>query len=183
MKLSHSFKQRTAVAVSALAIVVAVLAALMIWNDSSGSSDAGPKASGGDDGGFDSSLRDTVQTDPNASDFTSSDDPLNPVTVGSSDPFAGAFGDNKLHTVTLRATSDGAMSTGYRFRHHKGDGSQVVSKSLTITRQVRGSLPVGQIGVQVLSNATWATCSVTIDGTEVSSHRANGPGHVVVCTG
>ena len=98
-------------------------------------------------------------------------------------PFATGYGDSRLHTVTLSVSGDGALSIGYRFRDGKSGDSKVVNRSFSTTRSVHGPLPVAQIGVQVLSNASYATCSITIDGTTTTSHKSRiGPGHVVVCT-
>lgn len=115
------------------------------------------------------------------------------IAPGGDNPFAKSnkdtdqFGvsdiDNKLHTVTMTATSDGAMNIGYRFRGGHGDGAKIASRNFSFTNKVRGGLPVSQIGVQTLSNGSYVTCSITIDGVEVSSAKTTkGPGYVVVCT-
>jgi hypothetical protein len=107
-----------------------------------------------------------------------------PFGTGDGDAFGVSNTDNKLHTVTVSATSDGAMSIGYRFRGGNGDGFKVAGKTFSFTTKVRGGLPVTQIGVQILSNATYAACSITIDGVVTTTGKTTkGPGYVVVCTG
>lgn len=103
--------------------------------------------------------------------------------ISTDKPFASGFGDTRLHKVTVSVTGDGALNIGYRFRDGKDADSRVVTRSFSYTRSVHGPLPVVQIGVQVLYNATYATCSITIDGTTTVTRRsATGPGHIAVCT-
>lgn len=108
--------------------------------------------------------------------------PSKDLTDGLANPFSRSFGSNRLHTVTLRIVSDGAVNVGYRYRGGEGDGQQLANRSLTLTRTVRGPLPVAQVAVQVLSNATYAKCSISIDGIVVNSYTASGGGYVAVCT-
>ena len=100
------------------------------------------------------------------------------------DPFTRAAGsDNTVHDVVIRFVSDGGMYAGWRYRTKGGEGLKVASKSLTLSRKVRGGLPVAQAAVQTLSSATYSRCTIFVDGVEVSSQTAKGPNRVTVCLG
>lgn len=103
--------------------------------------------------------------------------------AGGSDPFAGTTSDGKLHKVVIRFTSDGAMYAGWRYRSKGGDGLQVGNRTLEVSKTVRGPLPVGQAAVQVLQTASYATCSIIVDGIVVTTQTAKGVNHVTVCVG
>lgn len=98
------------------------------------------------------------------------------------DPFASRAGDTRMHSVTITITADGAAYAGYRYRDGKRSDVRIVDRRFSITRSVRGPLPIVQIGVQVMSNSTWATCSIAIDGTTTNSQTVRGVNHVGVCT-
>lgn len=96
------------------------------------------------------------------------------------DPFGAGGTDNSVHTVTLTFTSDGAAYLGYKLRGGQSD-AKVVSKSYSVTRSVHGPLPVAYVVVQALSNATYATCTITIDGAVTNSETAKGRYNVIGC--
>lgn len=118
---------------------------------------------------------------PTSTPTPSQDNPLALLGKGAGDPFATTSGDTSKHRVTVTFTSDGSLYAGYRFRNG-GDGIQVADKTLTITRTVRGPLPVALAGVQALGNATYATCEIQVDGVTTIKQTAKGTNYVTVCT-
>jgi hypothetical protein len=170
------------IAIGAGVVLIAVAAITWIG---SGDSDNPPAASptstpaignGNDDGKF------TEHPKSGTSEVVSAGQ--NPFGKNAGNPFLPSDNRVGLHTVTVTATSDGAMNIGFRFRGGHGDGKKIAGETFSLTQKVRGGLPIGQIGVQVLYNATYATCSVLVDGVVVASGRTDeGPAHVVVCTG
>jgi hypothetical protein len=103
--------------------------------------------------------------------------------VGGTDPFAKSTGDDTPHKVQIKFTSDGALYAGWRYRTKGGEGVKVAEKSLTVGKTVRGGLPAAQAAVQVLRTATYATCTIYIDGVAVTTQTAKGANHVTVCVG
>ena len=71
---------------------------------------------------------------------------------------------------------------GWRFRGGD-DGVRVADKNMVINKSVRGPLPVAQLGVQVLSTATYVTCKISVDGVVVSTKTVRGANRVAVCVG
>lgn len=100
--------------------------------------------------------------------------------TGTRDPFAKAIGDSSIHKVTISVTSDGAVYVGYRYRSG-GTGLKVMDQTFSRTQNERGPLPVVELAVRVIGNSTYATCTVTIDGTKVVSQTAKGGGHITIC--
>ena len=117
---------------------------------------------------------------------TPSETPLTS-TVGNEDPLAGVrrFGiagdDNTPHKVTITLQSDGSMYIGYRF--YKGDeGYRYASKKISITDTVRGSRTIAQVGVIFQQNATYAECTISVDGVPIVTRTTKGTKHrVTVC--
>jgi len=103
--------------------------------------------------------------------------------TGAVDPFANASSDHTLHKVVIRFTSDGAMYAGWRYRSKGGDGSKIASRTLEVSKTVRGGLPVAQAAVQALQTSTYATCTIFVDGVAVTKQTAKGVNHVTVCVG
>lgn len=110
----------------------------------------------------------------------------------SSDPFKAkdgssffdtSTGGNEVRKVEIRFKSDGALYAGWRYRTKGGEGSKVASKSLTVSKTVKGGLPTAVAAVQALSTATYATCTIYVDGVVVSTQTAKGANHVTVCVG
>jgi hypothetical protein len=161
---------------------VALVAALMLLR---GSSDNPPVADPEANGGAGllqpgDQASENLATAPSA-DPSAGSSSLTGVFGG--DPFANDTGDNTLHKVVVRFTSDGALYAGWRYRTKGGEGLKVAEQSLTVGKTVRGSLPVAQAAVQVLGTSTYATCSISVDGVTVRSQTARGQNHVVVCVG
>ena len=118
------------------------------------------------------------------SDPTSSSPPLSgPLAdaLGSVGTF-GKGGDNTVHSFVMTASSDGGVYAGWRFRGGD-DGVRVADKNMVINKSVRGPLPVAQLGVQVLSTATYVTCKISVDGVVVSTKTVRGANRVAVCVG
>ncbi len=97
------------------------------------------------------------------------------------DPFKGTFDNKRFYDVTITVRSDGPVFIGYRFRSGT-EGPYVADRSKTITKRLRGPLPVAQVGVQVFSSSTYATCTIKIDGVTIAQGTAKGTNDVVVCT-
>jgi hypothetical protein len=160
---------------------VALVAALMLLRGNSNSPIADPESNGGagllqpgDQTSEDLTTVPSAEPSAGSSSLTG---------VLGSDPFANDTGDNTLHKVVVRFTSDGALYAGWRYRTKGGEGLKVAEQSLTVGKTVRGSLPVAQAAVQVLGTSTYATCSISVDGVTVRSQTARGQNHVVVCVG
>ncbi|GAA3512163.1 hypothetical protein GCM10022234_03420 [Aeromicrobium panaciterrae] len=108
-------------------------------------------------------------------------------TVGDEDPLAGVrrFGiagdDNTPHKVTITLQSDGSMYFGFRF--YKGDeGYRYASRKISITNTVRGSRTLVQVGVKYQQNATYAKCTISVDGVPIVSRSTKGTKYqVTVC--
>ncbi|KRC64405.1 hypothetical protein ASE12_06255 [Aeromicrobium sp. Root236] len=180
-----ALKQRAAIAIGVVASLIAVVSVVMILRGDSDPATASDTNSDGVSGGTSdygsgsSSADDEKSSGSGVKKVGSKDDPF----AALPDPYASSHGTNKLYNVVMTLTSDGAINEGHDYRDGKRAGTQVANKSITITRTVRGPLPVGRIGGQVLSTATYVTCTVTIDGTVVSRRTAHKPGYVAVCVG
>lgn len=94
----------------------------------------------------------------------------------------GKGGDNSVHKVVLTAKSDGGIYVGYRLRGGR-EGIQVAEKKFAYSNSARGPLPIAQLGVQILSTATYATCTISVDGVVVSTKTVRGTYRVLVCFG
>lgn len=101
------------------------------------------------------------------------------------DPFSqpGSSDPNEVHSVTVSASANDAIYVGYRFRDGKGSGLKVATRSFSLTRSVKGSLPVAQVGAQAIGSSTSVTCTITVDGVVTARYTAKGGGGVAVCTG
>lgn len=178
-------KQRAAIALGVVASLVAVFAALQIFtgdgeDDTAGGTGSSSTTTNGSllgDGPGASS-----EEDPAVAQKAADPDGSNPL-AALPNPYAQSRGSNRLYRVTLQLTSDGAVYEGHDYRDGKRAGSSVINKTITINRTVRGPLPLARIGGQVLSNATYATCTITLDGVVVSTRTARKPGYVTVCVG
>ena len=180
---SH-LKQRAAITLGVVASLVAALSLVMLLR---GGDDDPASASNANSDGINGGTSDYSSGSSSADEDSGSgvkkvgtkDDPF----AALPDPYASSHGSNKLYKVVMTLTSDGAINEGHDFRDGKKAGTQVANKSVTISRTVRGPLPVGRIGGQVLSTATYVTCTVSVDGTVVSKRTAHKPGYVAVCVG
>lgn len=119
--------------------------------------------------------------DADADDPKDLKDAINPLSP-LADPFATSYGGNFPHKVTVRVSADSALRYGVRFR----DGyetDKIVQGGATITRTITGGFPLAQVGMRTAPNSRRGSCSISIDGVEVSGHTTNKSLGVVVCTG
>jgi hypothetical protein len=178
-------KQRAAITLGVVASLVAAFSLVMLLRGGDGDAASASNlnsdgVSGGtSDYGSGSSSADDEASASGVTPAASKKDPF----ADLPNPYATSHGSNKLYRVVMTLTSDGAINEGHDYRDGKKAGTQVANKSVTVSRTVRGPLPVGRIGGQVLSTATYVTCTVTIDGTVVSRRTAYKPGYVAVCVG
>lgn len=187
MRLPQSTKSRVWLAVAGLGVLVVIafgITAFNLWQDGNG-----PSASGSKDGksGIPAGPSDYPAFEgPSASPSSGAAGAFGGALFGKgksgSDPFASSSGgDTRLHTVTVSIKADGAAYVGYRYRDGRSSNAKVVGRAYSFTRTVRGPLPVAQIGVQVMSTSTYATCSIAIDGTTTVVQTAHGRNNIVVC--
>lgn len=98
------------------------------------------------------------------------------------DPLKLAGTGSIVYNVTITLTSDGPMRYVYRF--HDGDTPVRTANGRTsITRKLRGPRAVAQGYVQRMEGATYASCSITIDGVVVDTNTARKLYQVTACTG
>lgn len=89
----------------------------------------------------------------------------------------------QVHNVLFRATSDGTLGpVAYRVRGGRTQTMKSAGSPLNIRRSVKGPRPVAQMAVQVAPGASFARCSIYVDGKLLSTFVARGPNSVVVCT-
>ena len=163
------------------AVVVVVSGFLMVR----GGSTADPSVS--DSGGSDAFVPyDDPTVDPAAIEKTEpTPEPggKNPLTVVSkgNEGWGKTTGDTGPHEVTISVTSDGAIYVGYRFWKGKS-GLKFAEKSFSTTQTVHRGRGVAQVGAQVLDTATYATCTISVDGVVVTTNRASKKLAVAVCT-
>ena len=189
MRLPKSTRSRVWLALGALGIVAVIafgITAYNLWQDGNSPSASGSskdKTTNPLDGPSDYPTSEGTAT-PKIKGLSAKDAALLASGKGISDknPFSSSFGDTRLHTVTIRVSGDGAVYVGYRYRDGKASNSRVISRSFSTSRSVHGPLPVAQVGVQVMTSGTYATCSILIDGVVVNSSTAHGANHVTVCT-
>jgi hypothetical protein len=178
---NHVKKASLAAMVVGAGLIVAAL--LSMWLGGSSDDDAltGQDALSRSQGlqPFDTGLTETK--DPSRS--AKAKDGLSALTAGAGNPFGASSGDNKAHKVEIRFSSDGAFYAGWRYRTKGGEGLKVGDRSLVVGKTVRGGLPVAQVAVQALRTATYATCSIVVDGVVVATETAKGANHVTVCVG
>ena len=98
------------------------------------------------------------------------------------DPFANDFGSKSRHKVTVRITANGPGRVGVRYRKGRQQVA-LFNRSYSQTRTVRSNYPVVQLAAQIFPPANRGSCTVIIDGVEVSSHTTTKEYGVVVCTG
>jgi hypothetical protein len=172
--------RRSTIALGAVvAGIVVILLALFGGSDSSdgatGDGGSGTKA------GSIEPVEPINPDDPDARTPEDLKDGVNPL-KRLADPFASSYGGNFRHKVTVRLSADAALQYGVRFRDGY-EAEKIVSGGATITRTVKGGFPLVQVGMRTAPNSKRGSCSVSIDGVEVSSNATNKGLGVVVCTG
>jgi hypothetical protein len=92
---------------------------------------------------------------------------------------------NTQHTVVYTVTGDGtALITYDTFTNGANGEAQDTNVTLPWTKTVTGSglFNIYSVGADIDSGTT-ATCSITVDGAQVSTNTANGVGASADCTG
>jgi hypothetical protein len=168
--------------IALVAVIAGIVAITLALLGGSGSSDGATGGSGTKDNN--QAIDPVDPIDPNDADADNPKDllksanPLSPL----ADPFATSFGGNFKHKVTVRVSADTALRYGVRFRDGFED-DKIVTGGATITRTVTGGFPLAQVGMRTAPNSSRGTCSITIDGVQVSSYTTHKRLGVVVCTG
>ncbi|MEJ7635176.1 hypothetical protein [Aeromicrobium sp.] len=85
------------------------------------------------------------------------------------------------HRVRVEATSDGSSYLGFLYRDGAGAGVVFRPGGFSTTRTVRGELPAAKLAVQVMPDASFATCTIYIDGKRADRRTATRRGDIVVC--
>jgi hypothetical protein len=99
------------------------------------------------------------------------------------DPFATGFGGNLRHKVTVRFTANGPATAGIQYRDRKTQQKKTFTGSYSVSRTFKSRFPTVQAAMQIYPPATTGTCTVIIDGAQVSSRTTNKRFGVVVCAG
>jgi hypothetical protein len=182
VRLKSNRVQQVSMAALVIGAGVIIVVLLRMWLGGSSDDD---KALLPDDFGGSQSLspQDTGIEDTDKPEAITDDGLNSALNAGGSDPFADGSSDQTVHKVVIRFTSDGAMYTGWRYRTKGGGGTKIASRTLEVSRTVQGALPVAQAAVQVLQTATYAKCTIIVDGVEVTTQTAKGVNHVTVCIG
>ena len=176
LRMPELSRKQVIALVVVIAGLVAILLAMLSGSDSSDGATSGS--------GSNQAIEPVAPIDPNDADaddpaaLKKNANPLSPL----ADPFATSYGGNFKHKVTVRVSADSALRYGVRFRDGY-EADKIVAGGATITRTVKGGFPLAQVGVRTAPNSTRGSCSVTIDGVQVSSHSTNRGLGVVVCTG
>jgi hypothetical protein len=175
--------QQVSLAALIIGACVIVVTLLTMWLGGSSSHDDQALTPDGLGGSQELAPRDTGLLGTDKPEAITDDRVGSALTAGGTDPFANGAGDQTLHKVVIRFTSDGALYAGWRYRDKGGAGSKIASHTLEVGRTVRGALPVAQAAVQVLQTATYAKCTIFVDGVAVTTQTARGVNHVTVCIG
>ena len=120
-------------------------------------------------------------------DDRTADNPRKEDLDDSTDPFAASFGSRDRRKLTISVSGNGYVSFKLYYRDRKKPRT-VVSSNFTETRNIEGRFPLAAVVMQVLPSnvpgwATRATCTITIDGTEVSQESTNEPWALKACQG
>lgn len=160
--------------VSVVAGIVAITLALLSGSDPD---------SGGQGPDRAASIDPVEPLDPDDAGATGGDededvDPLDSL----KNPFSASFGGKVKHKVTVRATANGPAGVGVRFRG-EDQNKQTFNGSFSTSRTIKSRFPMVQVAVQIYPPSTTGSCTVIIDGQEVSSYTTKKRFGVVVCGG
>ena len=165
--------RRTVALVAVIVGVVAIGVALL----SGTGSDRPPASSDGA-----RSIDPIAPLDPNDADAKTpkaKKDPLEDL----GNPFASGFGGNVKHEVTVRVTANGPGGVGIRYRDHRKWTKRTFHGSYSTTRTLKSRFPTVQVAVQIYPPSTTGSCSVSIDGEQISAYTTHKRFGVVVCGG
>jgi hypothetical protein len=154
---------------------VLLVLALIVWRHD-GSSDGGAATGSGSGDGTGALLPPQVAANAD-------DESLDSLLKGTKDPFDPTTVSNRgaKHRVTVQATSDGTMYLGFLYRDGKGAGVYLKTFSYETSRGIRGELPSAKIAVKMLADATYARCTILIDGKKAVSHTIHKANKITVC--
>lgn len=103
-----------------------------------------------------------------------------PNTVDETGPFADSYGKSSRRKVEIQVTGNGAVNIAVTYRDGKKPDYRVVNGNYTVARTFKGKYPMAAVAAEIPKNAqnaaSRATCSITIDGVEVTKQtttRAN----------
>lgn len=102
------------------------------------------------------------------------------------DPFAESYGASGRRKVTVNVFADGYVAIGLYYRDRKKP-RVLATRTLSETRRVTGRFPLTAVVMQIPGSrqgvASRATCTITIDGTEVSRVSTSKPWALESCLG
>ncbi|MCW2800154.1 MAG: hypothetical protein JWQ70_1626 [Aeromicrobium sp.] len=173
MRLPRKRVDRIALAAVAVGLVILLVAGFTIWHGNS--SDSSAKSPQDIFVPYETNTQDLQGTRPTQGSTGT------PSTTKSSDPFTSDANDHKMHHVVVSVVSDGEIFVGYRYRGGR-KATKVTTRSYSNTATVHGPQPLAQVGAQLKGSATYATCTITLDGKQVAKSTTKGAGSVVVCT-
>jgi hypothetical protein len=90
------------------------------------------------------------------------------------------------HSIRIEITSDGEIAAfGYlvAYGHPSRYVANWLKSPVVVDTSGRSGGIVADVGAQAASNATYVTCTLTIDGAVRSQHTAHGPYSFTVCLG
>jgi hypothetical protein len=171
MRLPDLSRRTIFAVVAVIAGVVAITLALLSDTESNGA--AGPDRT--------QNINPVAPLDPDDADAKNAKktDPLKDL----GDPFATGFGGKVRHKVTVRFTANGPATAGIQYRDRKTQQKKTFTGSYSVSRTFKSRFPTVQAAMQIYPPATTGTCTVIIDGAQVSSRTTNKRFGVVVCGG
>ncbi len=102
-----------------------------------------------------------------------------------SDPFAISYGAKGKHKVTVRVTANGYANIALYYRDRKKP--KVLAPGFEETRTIKSRYPVAAVSLQLPGTkpgvATVATCTIVVDGIEVSRESTRKPWVIQACIG
>jgi len=108
-------------------------------------------------------------------------------TIDPTDPFAISFGKAARREVTLRVTGNGSVNVAVSYRDDKQESKRVINGAYSTTRVFKGKFPMGMVAIQIPGklpgSASRASCTIEIDGVEVSTRSTKEAGALVYCIG
>lgn len=89
----------------------------------------------------------------------------------------------RRHSFTMTVTTNAPLTWGYLWRDGKGARDLVTVDRGSISRTFTTVRPAALIGAQLTGAGGRVTCTVSVDGVQVSTNTANGPYRMAVCIG
>ncbi|KQV73730.1 hypothetical protein ASC61_01140 [Aeromicrobium sp. Root344] len=180
-----ALKQRAAIAIGVVASLIAAVSVVMLLKGGGTSDD--PSATRSDEASSlnGTGVTDSIEPEPSSGTPKSTGAPGGKGFASNAidDPFGGEASDRRIYRVVITISSTGPAYIGYRYRDHRAMQTRVIDNSFTVSRSVRGPLPVAQAVAQVLERGSSATCRISVDGVVVSERTATGRYKVTVCAG